>query len=204
LKEKEKLYLLLLIFLIPTVFSTLNIWIDFITNPSFVIGFPELGIFILGKYIYDNRKKLQKSKVSIISFIGIIIGLIFIILLAYYYAKNVGISSSKPYFDYNKIPNVLFTVSLLVFGISLDLWFNKISPKIKNTIIFIGSNTLGIYFIHMIFIYLFPSINIFGILFSANSGKIINMFLGGVLYFLMSIVSIIILKKIPVLKKLID
>ncbi len=204
LKEKEKLYLLLLIFLIPTVFSTLNIWIDFITNPSFVIGFPELGIFILGKYIYDNRQKIQTSRISIISFIGMMVGLTLIILLAYYYAKNIGISSSKPYFDYNKIPNVLFSLSLLVFGMSLDSWFEKFSPKIKNIITFIGTNTLGIYFIHMIFIYLFPNINIFGILFSANSGKIINMFLGAILYFLMSVISIIVLKKVPILKKLVD
>ena len=203
LSEKEKIFFLIFIFALPVVLCTINIWVDFVQYPSCAIGFPELGLFVLGKYIYDNRKKLNCKKARILSFFGILLGVISIVLLAYYYGGVEGITSTKPYFDYNKIPNVLLTSSILVFFTSLGNIFEKIPEILKILLTFIGSNTLGIYFIHMVFIYTLPKIKILGVLFSANNGRIINMILGAFLYFIMSIISVYIINKIPVINKLV-
>lgn len=203
--EKLKKYTLIIIFIIPIILSTLQVkfW-DIINIPKFAIGYPELGLFLLGKYIYDNKEKIQNKKYTILSIIGIILGLILIIIYAHITINSVGISSSKPYFDYNKIPNVLLVISLFTFILSIDKFLIKFPDIIKKCIHTIGQNTAGIYFIHMIYIYIWPNINIFGLHFTANEGNLINMLFGALLYFILSLIITLIIKKIPILGKTIN
>ena len=202
LNIREKKILLAIVFFIPLLLSTIQIkfW-DLITIPKFAIFFPELGLFILGRYIYEQRDKITNKKISILSFLGIIVGITLIVLLALLYIKKDGISSYKPYFDYNKIPNVLLDIALFIFAMSLNKKLMKLPSKIKKAISFVGTNTGGIYFIHMFFIYLFPDINILGIRFTANQGRLIYMIMGAMLYFSLSLVTTMIIKKIPIVKK---
>ncbi len=201
LTEKEKIILLSIVFFLPVILSTIQVkfW-SYISIPKFAIFFPELGLFVLGRYLYENKDKLINKKVSIASFIGIIVGLISIVVLAYMYIKMEGISSTKPYFDYNKIPNVLLDVSIFTFVLSISKSLEKLPDRIKTIINTIGKNSGGIYFVHMIFMHLFPSINILGLRFTANEGRYLYMLSGAALYFIFSLVATIIIKKIPLLK----
>ena len=85
--------------------------------------------------------------------------------------------------------------------ISINKYLEKIPQKIKKFISLVAVNTGGIYFIHMIFLYLLPDINIFGIHFTANNGNLINMLLGSGLYFTLTLIVVLIIRKTPYLNK---
>ena len=202
LSEKDKIILISIVLIIPAIVSTLQMkyW-QLFSTPKFAILFPELGLFLCGKYIYDNKEKLKTKKVSILSFIGIVIGLISIICISYFYVKSQGISGIKPYFDSNKISNLLFIISLFVFIVSISNFLNKIPKLLKNIFTIIGSSSGGIYFIHMFFLYLFPNIEIWGLHFTQNQGRILYMLSGAVLYLVMSLIVVLFLRKIPIVNK---
>ena len=203
LTEKGKIYILIFLFLCPIICATLNIWFDFVSIPYFAVGFPELGLFIFGKYLLDKKEIIMKKKYTLISILGIIMGILLIVLLAYYYININGIGTSKPYFDYNKVPNVLLTVSIFTFFLSLNKKLTKMPNKIKKFFTIIGANTRGIYFTHMITIFLYPTIKIFNLYFTANQGSLMNMILGTILYFIVATILTLVVKYIPIVKKLI-
>lgn len=203
LTENEKKYLIVILCIIPTVISTLNIkYNDLFTIPFFSVGFPEIGLFILGKYLFE-KKELKNKKAMILSLFIIIIGFYLIKLVSNFYITNQGISYSKPYFDYNKLPNLLMIIGIFIAMMNLENACIKIPNILKKVIEYIGSNTLGIYFIHMIYIYLFPTIKIGKIYLTSNLGNLFNMILGCLFYFIISILSVLIINKIPILKKLV-
>ena len=202
LDETEKKYTIIFLFIIPVMLCTIQskFW-EYISIPKFAILFPELGLFIFGKYLYDHKKDFQSQKASIISFISIIIGILLIVVYAHYYINGQGISSSKPYFDANKLPNVVLITSIYIFFLSINKYLMKTPKHIKRFISLVAKNTGGIYFIHMLFIYSFPNICILGVHFTQNQGSLLNMLLGAGLYFIMSLVTVLIIKKLPVLNK---
>ena len=203
IKEKEKRMLLFITFVLPLILSTLSIKIEMIHVPSFSIFFPELGLYMLGKYIYDKKDDLKNKKCFVLSIIGMVVGIIGILLLAQYYIHLNGISHSKPYFDYNKIPNIILTLSIFLFYLNIETLLYKIPKKVTKFIKYVGSNTLGIYLIHKVFIYCFPTIKIGSYYITSNTGSFINMFLGTTIYFLLSVISVFILKKIRLLKTIV-
>lgn len=202
--RKEKRLLIIILLIIPITISTLNIkYSELFAIPYFAIGFPELGLFILGKYLMEYKKDFTNKNGKIASIIAIISGYILIVLVMKYYIDNFGISDYKPYFDYNKIPNILLISGIFILFLNLEKPLMKLPTKIEKIISFIGSNTLGVYFIHMIFLYLFPTIKICNFYITSNTGKITNMLLGVIFYFITSIISVAILRKIPIIKKLV-
>lgn len=205
LNIKEKKILLLLVCIIPTIVQTIKIKYDSLFNiPYFGIGFPEIGMFILGKYLYENKEQFKNKKCLFLSLALIIVNFILIVLMAYYFIDMNGISHQKPYYDYNKLPNLIMFISIFILFLNLETINKKVPNKISECISWIGKNTLGIYFIHMIFIYIFPTIKIGNLYFTSNSGNIKNMLLGMTLYFILSVVSVYILKKIPLIRKLVE
>lgn len=198
----EKRLFLVIILIVPILLNTLQLkfW-DIISIPKFSIFFPELGLFILGKYLYDYREQLQSKKITFISFLSTIIAIIMIIIFAKIIIYNQGISNIKPYFDSTMLPNFFLDTSLFIFMLSINNYLVKLPDFIKHFFSLIASNTSGIYFLHMIFIYVFPTIKLFGIYFTANSGNLINMLLGSILYFVITFIIVLIIKKIPYLNK---
>ena len=203
LNDKQKRYLILILCIIPTIISTIKIkYNDIISLPYFSVGFPEIGLFVLGKYLYD-KKEICNKKTFILSLLLIIVGFFLVKYISNFYIDSQGISHSKPYFDYNKLPNLMMIVGIFIIMINAKSVSAKLPIKLKKIINYIGANTLGIYFIHMIYIYLFPTIKIGKIYLTSNSGNFWNMLLGSLFYFAVSILSVLILNHIPILKKLV-
>lgn len=203
LNENEKKYLILLLCIIPTIISTFTIkYNELFTLPYFSVGFPEIGIFILGKYLFD-KEELRNKKALIISLIFIAIGFCLIKLVSDFYINNQGINYSKPYFDYNKLPNLIMIIGIFITMLNIEGFCKKIPISCQKWIEWIGSNTLGIYLIHMIFIYIFPTIKIGNIYMTSNSGHLYNMLLGCVFYFVISILGVLIISRIPFLNRMI-
>lgn len=204
ISDSEKRVLLLITLIIPAVLSTIQMkfW-DIISIPKFAIIFPELGLFILGKYIYDNKEKLFSKKVKVLSFISAIISLLLVIGLSWLYIKHQGISNSKPYFDASKITILMLVASIYIFILSINDNLNKLPKNINQLICSIGKCTGGIYFIHMVFVEVFPDISIFGFHIGQNIYGISNMILGAFFYFIVSYIVVLLIKKIPILKRVV-
>ena len=205
LNNKEKKILILTVFIIPAILCTLQMkfW-DLIQIPKFAIMFPEFGLFLLGKHLYEIKDDFQNKKKSILSFVGIVVGLASIVITALLHIKGNGISSSKPYFDANKVTVILLITSMFIFILSIKKYLEKLPNMFKKIITFIGSSTGGIYFIHMIFIQVWPNISILGVHFTQNTGSLLNMLSGAFVYLILSILSVLVIKNIPLLKKTIQ
>lgn len=97
LNIKEKRILLLLVCVVPTIIQTIKIKYDSLFNiPYFGIGFPEIGIFILGKYLYENKEKFKDKKHLLLSLLLITVNFILIVLMEYYFINIDGISHQNP------------------------------------------------------------------------------------------------------------
>ncbi|MDD4187287.1 MAG: acyltransferase family protein [Bacilli bacterium] len=203
LNEKKINYLLIFTFIIPLFIKCFIQYFDFVSIPIFSVGFSEFGYFILGKYIYDKKdyllQRTQKKFWTILTIISISFVIIYAKIDHYYFGF-----SDKPYFDYSRFPVALYCISFYTLFMLLEDKFNKISKKILKVVTNLGSNTGGIYYIHMLYIYILSNLYVLGIGFTANNGNIIFMLLGALLYLGLSWGTIVILKRIPYVKELIN
>ena len=170
--------------------------VNFTYDTYFFVGV----YFIVGGIIFGELKKEDgifrfkyfKSKYLMIIFI-----LSNISLLGY------TMIVSKVYgYRYDPVWNGYSTIFTFIMSIVFFIICFKLESKLKKIeklIVFIGSNTLGIYFIHMILIYQFKSI------FSQYK---ISQYIGGNIIFTIfilgvSLIIISIIKRIPLLRKLV-
>ncbi|NFF80804.1 acyltransferase [Clostridium botulinum] len=192
LEKKLKIYGIIMVSLIPSIISTINILFGIsIDMPWFSIGFPELGLFIMGKYIYEHKEKiLGKGKICSI---GIFIGYSLTVLGSYYISIKSGVPQ-KDFFQYSRLPVIIFSVSIFMFFISMEPWLEGKKANIKNIIIKLSELSMGIYFSHVI-VKEFLGNKIW--LFTDNSGRNITMLLGAIFYFAVSLMVCLILSNIP-------
>ena len=202
-KEKENhnllLYCLMIFLFVPaTFYSILSItgfWTD---RPWFALGFPELGLFILGKVLFDRRGQLQKYK----KFLPILIlfGYLLTVISSYYLSTHF-LSPRKDFFETQRIPVIIYCSSIFALFVCS---FSNINTKLKLIFSELGNLSFGIYLIHPLLMALIKDIHLTGpIAFTINKGGNFNMFLGAVFYFVLSGVIIFFISKIPLVKKLI-
>ena len=203
LDNKQINYLLIVTFVIPLIVKTFLQFYTFISIPLFAVGFSEFGYFILGKYIFDNRDILRKKFSIYVPLVIAILGLILILIYAKYNIYRFGMGD-KPFYDYSRFPVALYCVSFYTIFVYLENKFKKLPKVIKNIITNVGQNSGGIYFIHMLFIYLIGNVYIGPFGFTTNEGNILFMIFGALLYFIVSWVFVNIMKKVPIVKELIS
>ena len=203
LSNKQLNYLLIITFLIPLIIKTFLQYFNFMQIPQFAVGFSEFGYFILGKYIYDNYEFLREKINILYPIIFTIIGIILIIVYAKIDIKTFGITD-KPFFDYSRFPVALYCISFYTIFVHLKSKLEKIPNILIKIIKNIGTNSGGIYYIHMFVLYLIGNIYIGPLGFTSCEGRVLFMLLGALLYFIISLVIINILKKIPILKELVN
>ena len=160
-------------------------------QPQIVTGF--VGYYIAGHYLYQYgvSKKLEK----LIYILGILsIGAA--ILLCYIRAQQTGTDVQKFYENY--------TIAAFLWGISVFLFFKNHVSKIKwnekqeKRICFVGSCTFGIFLIHVLVRSLLHKAGIDSMMIS-NTFIAIPIVIA--LIFTLSFGAVVIIKKIPVLKK---
>lgn len=198
LNKKMKLYAIVVIGLIPSIISTVNIMFGWsIDMPWFAIGFPEMLLFILGKYIYDNKKNIfGKEKLCAVA---VLMGYSLTVVSSYYISIKNG-TPQKDFFQYSRIPVIIFSVSIFMFFVSLEPWLQNRKKKVKKIISEVASLTMGIYFSHVI-IKEFLGNKLW--LFTDNSGRNITMLLGAILYFTVSVMVCFIIANIPYINKIV-
>lgn len=203
ISKKQLNYLLIITFVIPLIVKTFSQFFSFISMPLFAVGFSEFGYFILGKYIFDNRKILKEKLKLITPIVLTIIGIILILIYAKYNIYRFGIAD-KPFYDYSRFPVALYCVSFYTIFVFLEDRLKNMPNFLKKIITSIGQNSGGIYFLHMLILYIIGNLYIGSIGFTSNEGNILFMILGAFLYFIVSYLVILILKKIPIIKYFVE
>ncbi len=200
---QAKLYLIILLLVIPTALydssKLLNVWIP---NPAFAIFWPDLGLFMLGGLLWDLRDKIV-NKPRYIFAITFLLGL-FITIFGTIYISDFTGSANKGFISaIGSTGNVLMAGSLFVFILSLEGIFQKISNRtVRKIVYYMGSATMGVYLIHIIFLRtLNNTVNSMIPLFS-NSGSLVQMILSALIYFMISMIVCICVSNIKIFKKL--
>ena len=200
---QAKLYLIILLLVIPTALydssKLLNVWIP---NPAFAIFWPDLGLFMLGGLLWDLRDKIV-NKPRYIFAITFLLGL-FITIFGTIYISDFTGSANKGFISaIGSTGNVLMAGSLFVFILSLEGIFQKISNRtVRKIVYYMGSATMGVYLIHIIFLRtLNNTVNSMIPLFS-NSGSLVQMILSALIYFTISMIVCICVSNIKIFKKL--
>lgn len=108
---------------------------------------PMLFYFILGGILYQHRTKLEKLSAWIL-------GIVFVVAAAMLYVKwyfesvAQGYTYDNVFWGYDCISGLLLSVCVYLFIMKLEQRLVLLPEKLKKAISFIGTNTIGIYYIH--------------------------------------------------------
>lgn len=149
--------------------------------------------FILGGLFLKYKEKFYEKKWVTIATSTIIISMVLLTLYGVLMSKSNGEIYDIVWYGYDTIPTLCMVIALSILALKY-----KGNHKILNLINIAGKNSLGIYFIHVIWGSLF--IKYFKKL--SYSHNIITNLLFALFILLISLLSVLLLKKIPVVKKL--
>jgi surface polysaccharide O-acyltransferase-like enzyme len=185
-------------------FLILWIYASFITRlTSYFIGMEftielyfvtdYVGYFILGYYL--SHYEIQ-PRMRILAYIGLIVGLVGTYLLTYFYTVKADGSLSQFWYDYFS-PNVL----LVSIGFFVLFRYNSNTWKLPSLFSEVNKASFGIYIIHFWLLnhYLwriFPKVN-------ESFHPLIAIPLNILITFILSVMIIAILRRIPIIKKLV-
>ena len=164
-------------------------------NNDFSIQIGPYIIFVLLGYILSTRNISKKKRILI--YVGAIVGLLYRYIITYIISKKSG-TVYKEIWGYNSWHSILLACA--VFLIIKNLNFDerlKDNKKLKKFLWIISSCSFGIYLIHMLIIYY--EIKIFNI----NEYSWEWRTIGILTTYLISLGIIFILKKIPIIKRLV-
>ena len=155
-----------------------------------------LFYFLFGGFLYKYNlyEKCKKNKIiSCISIVLIIIGIIGLMLVKKYYANTFEWQGIYLKDGYKWFSTVLLSIGVFVF-----LQGRKYKFKYLNKILsYIGKNTMGIFYLHILVIQLLMKIDI------VQRGTLVNTLKTIIVVFISAIITTL-LKKIPVIKKLVQ
>ena len=151
--------------------------------------------FCLGGVIMDIGERfrpLRKTWVCILGILGSTAGL---------FATGVTLSyiSNTIWTTYGHAYEAVFTVTLVISVFSLCRKFNTENERLKKILAAISVNTMGIYFVHILYIQFFwPYVREMAAMNSVSGTLVYTGFI-----FILSLGTVLGMKKIPVLKKLV-
>jgi surface polysaccharide O-acyltransferase-like enzyme len=149
--------------------------------------------FILGGLILKYKEKLKHKKITIISILIVLISMLSLTIYGYLVTNNTNKYFDIVWNELETIPILISTISIFILAMNHKLDINN------NLIITIGQNTLGIYLIHTIFIRIGQSLFL-------NIGFVGNELINFILSFFIigiSLIIVLIFKKIPIANKMI-
>lgn len=159
-------------------------------NPVAGIYGYSLVYFMLGAICFKSKDKLKKKKYTIIASICIIISSV---LLCLYWTLIEKYTNQNIDYVWNSYYIIFTLINVLsLFVICIQYKENKIINKVIKTI---GSNTLGIYLMHMIII----NILRYSIGINLRENTIIEL-IWSVIIIMVSLMISVIVKKIPIIK----
>lgn len=199
---KQKIYGLLLLLVIPTcihdVSKLLGIWVP---NPSFAIFWPDLGIFLCGGILWESKDKIKRNPKWLYALL-FLIGFT-ITTLGTIYVSNMTNSADKTFISaIGSVGNLTMAASMFCLVLSFEDFLQKrVSHSVGVLINKIGLVTMGIYFIHVVFLKNLNDVGNSIIPLHSNSGTLFDMVLSAIIYFMISAIICLSAKKIKFIDK---
>lgn len=199
----QKIYGLLLLLVIPTCIydgsKLMGIWVP---NPSFAVFWPDLGIFLLGGVLWDQRERIKmipRGLYILFFFAGL-----GITALGTVYISNINAIADKSLISaIGSVGNLTMAASVFCFTLSCENTLQKRTSHATASLIHnIGSVTMGIYFIHIIFLRNLNNTANSLIQLYFNSGSLSDMILSACAYFVICATVCLSAKRIPVINKI--
>lgn len=163
---------------------------SFIAN--YFVTLIYIGYFIIGKYIYDFVKKKDLKKYSILFVVIIIVCFIVSIILNYLYSIKYNMFYNK-FFAY-RTPFIIIS-SILFFIIVIS---NYKKETLNKVLLGLSKFSLGVYLIHGIFL------DIVKTYMNNNLSSIVGIPLYSIIIFILSIISVYLLCKIKLFRKILQ
>ena len=162
-----------------------------------IVFYPCIGYFL------HNRIKLKKPKkwISIMWLVNII-GILISCYMTYYKGHITGEFSAKTSQTFHECFTFINCISIFI---TIKYLFEKVeitNKYIRNIIFSIGSCTFGIYLIHLMIMESEPMVNLFNIMRNTKINNMIVAFVWCSLVMLVCYVITYVLKKIPIINKL--
>lgn len=200
---KQKVYGLVLLLVIPTFIydgsKLLGIWVP---NPSFVVFWPDLGIFLLGGILWELRDKLRRKPKWLYALL-FLMGLTTTTLGTIYVSKMNDVADKTFISAIGSAGNLIMAASMFCFVLSCEEFLQKRASYIVATLINkIGAVTMGVYFIHVIFLRTLNHTANNVVPLQSNSGSLLEMTLSTLAYFLISVAICLMGKRIRFLNKI--
>lgn len=195
-KNKDYFIFILIFLFIPSFIYSLSSYLNISISNNFKLAFFPIiiAIVVCGNFI--SKIKLDKKYfiLSIFSFLIAYILMFISMYIPYLNTKKISFTLDS----WNSFPVLIMSIS--VYYIIRYLFENKkINNKIKNIVCKIGSCTFGIYLIHTLCYDRIYNFGFMQYLFNLNS--ILAIIILDLLVFVICMIIIYILKKIPIIKK---
>jgi surface polysaccharide O-acyltransferase-like enzyme len=149
--------------------------------------------FILGGLFFKHKEKFYKKKWAIIATSTIVISMLLLTLYGVVMSKSNGEIYDIVWYGYDTLPTLCMVIALFILALRY-----KGNHKILKVINIVGKNSLGIYFVHIIWGSLF--LKYFKRL--PYSHNLVTNLLFSVFILLICSLTVLILKRIPIVKKL--
>lgn len=184
--------------LIPLIKFVFEVEVNISTQISFIgacVGYCVLGYTL---YKYDFSKTFK----SIIYLLGVL-SLILTPFLTYYLTKNNGGNLNSFFYDYFSVNVVIVSsaVFLLFKSINWDVLFGKYQSKFNKIISEMGQASFGIFLIHYIILNELVGTGL--TIFDLHTDSFYRVPITNITVFLVSLIIIILLRRIPVIKSLV-
>ena len=149
--------------------------------------------FILGGYFLKYKDKFQEKKWVMIAAVTMAIGTVLLTLYGILMTNYQGTSYDLVWNGYDTIPTLVMVISIFILSLKY-----KASHLGSELIRCIGNNSLGIYFVHRIW----GSLLIKYFIEIPYSDNVITNLIFAILTTLISLFTVLILKRIPIVKRL--
>ena len=195
-KIKDYVIFVILFLLVPTFWNTFGRYFSFFVNSNFLAAFFPvlLSVVVCGSFLSKiNLEKKYLITAIVTLFISYLVMMLFMFVP---YIKGNGISYA---FDsWSSFPVILMSMSF--FYIIRYIYENKkFSEKTNKVISGVASTTFGIYLIHLVLNHRLYNFGLMQRIFSFNG--ILAIVILDILVFVVSMFVIMILKKVPIIKK---
>lgn len=174
---------------IPFIISVFNLHLEY--TISMIVGGGYLFYPLVG---YLLHKYEMPKKYRIVLYLLAILGLLLHITGTYYLSYEAG-EIIKTYKGYTNLPSVLYSIGIFVF-IKYDLIKIMKISIISKIVNFLDFYTFGIYLIHYYFL------GFLIVVFKVNNTSIIYRLLSPIFAIIMSVVVIYLMRKIPIIEKI--
>lgn len=182
---KAKVYALVILLVIPTALYELqHLTGIYINRPNFAVMWPDLGLFILGGFLWEKREWLcARKKLFAVSFPA---GLLLTVSMTLFVTLRDGAPNKAFISCIGSTGAVLMAVSAIVIAMSLESRLQKSGPILQTVILITGGISFSVYLAHIAVMDMMTRNPILSPFLFSNRGNVLQMFLSALVFYVVT------------------